>query len=59
MVMARGVSRNDKWHSSERLLEWFSKLTPEERLDIALETEQFRREARKQDLKDSEILEGQ
>ena len=44
--MARRKPTNDRWHDRRKLIDWFSRLTPEHRLKIALEIEQFRREAR-------------
>jgi hypothetical protein len=41
----RTVAERLRWHSEGMLASWFRKLTPEQRLDIALEVEQFRREA--------------
>jgi len=40
------MSRKMEWHSRKNLQDWFDKLTPEQRLKIALEIEKFRREAR-------------
>jgi len=39
-------SKPEKWHSRKNLQDWFDKLTPEQRLKIALQIEKFRREAR-------------
>jgi hypothetical protein len=40
------MSKSQKWHNKKHLQEWFNKLTPEQRLKIALQVEKFRREAR-------------
>ena len=41
-----GMLKNMEWHSRKNLQDWFGKLTPEQRLTIALEIEKLRREAR-------------
>lgn len=40
------MTKNMDWHSRKNLQNWFDKLTPEQRLKIALQIEKFRREAR-------------
>jgi hypothetical protein len=35
-----------KWHNKEHLQKWFNKLTPEQRIKLALQVEKFRREAK-------------
>ena len=35
-----------EWHSRKNLQEWFDKLTPEQRLELVMEIEKFRREAK-------------
>ena len=35
-----------EWHSRKNLQKWFAKLTPEQRMKLALLVEKFRREAR-------------
>jgi hypothetical protein len=40
------MSKQQKWHNKKHLHEWFGKLSPEQRLKIALQVEKFRREAR-------------
>lgn len=34
------------WHKQKNLEDWFKKLTPEQRLDISIEIEGFRKEAK-------------
>ncbi|MDE1822382.1 MAG: hypothetical protein KGI98_16205 [Euryarchaeota archaeon] len=42
---SHSIAGHRRWQSRRGLASWFRKLTPEQRLDIALEIEQFRREA--------------
>jgi hypothetical protein len=41
-----GKRKGSDWHSKDRLGRWFSRLSPERRLQLAAEFEKFRREAR-------------
>ena len=44
-MMPRKSKRSSTWHTRENLEKWFASLTPERRLEIALEIEEFRKEA--------------
>ena len=35
-----------EWHDKKNLQKWFDKLTPEQRIKLALQVEKFRREAK-------------
>jgi hypothetical protein len=43
-----------EWHDKKHLLKWFSKLTPEQRIKLALQVEKFRKEAKFIDSPDDE-----
>jgi hypothetical protein len=40
------MSRYMEWHNKKNLIKWFDKLTPEQRIKLALQVEKFRREAK-------------
>jgi hypothetical protein len=35
-----------EWHNKKNLQKWFKKLTPEQRIKLALQVEKFRKEAK-------------
>jgi len=41
-----GDRKGSCWHDKERLKRWFSRISPERRLQLAVEFERFRRGAR-------------
>jgi len=41
-----GDRKGSRWHDKERLKRWFSRISPDRRLQLAVEFERFRRGAR-------------